>query len=257
MCHPEVPAGEPAPEVLTEEISVPATGGGEMPCHLALPETDPAAGVLVIGDVYGRSPFYEHLAARLATAGFAALVPDYFFREGPLPERTVEAAMERRSRLSERRARSDLDGAIDWLRDRTRTPSGARTGTVGCCMGGTLVLGLAASRQDLASVCYYGFPAGSRAATDALPPPLEVLDDIKGPLLGFWGDQDHGVGMDNVESLASGLRQRGVSFEHTVYPGLGHGFLARSNLEEGMDGYEEACDSWTRAIGFYREQLQA
>lgn len=256
MCHPEVPAGEPTPELVTEEVSVPATEGGEMPCLLTLPQADTHEGVLVIGDVYGRSPFYEHLAARLATAGFAALVPDYFFREGALPERTVEAAMERRSRLSERRALADLDAAIDWLRDRTRTTSRALTGTVGCCMGGTLVLGLAASRQDLASVCYYGFPAGSRSSTDGLRPPLELLDDISGPLLGFWGDQDQGVSMDDVESLASGLRQRGVSFEHIIYPGLGHGFLARSNLEEGMEGYEEACDSWTRAIAFYREHLQ-
>jgi carboxymethylenebutenolidase len=222
---------------------------------LALPENGSAAGVLVIADVYGRSPFYENLASRLATAGFAAILPDYFFREGPLSEVSVDAAMERRSRFSERRALSDLHATLDWLRNRTQAAVGALTGTVGCCMGGTLVLGLAATRKDLASVCYYGFPAGSGAGEDKLPPALELLDDIRGPLLGFWGDQDKGVGMHNVETLIGGLEKRRVPFDHTIYPGLGHGFLARSNLEEGMDGYAEACDSWTRAIGFYREHL--
>ncbi|MEA2507779.1 MAG: carboxymethylenebutenolidase [Actinomycetota bacterium] len=256
MCHPEVPAGQAIPEVAREEVSVSVPGGGEMPCLLALPENGSAAGVLVVADVYGRSPFYENLASRLATAGFAAILPDYFFREGALSEVSVEAAMERRSRFSERRALSDLHAAIDWLRSRSETTAGALTGTVGCCMGGTLVLGLAATRKDLASVCYYGFPAGSRAGDDNLPPPLKMLDEMSGPLLGFWGDQDEGVGMHNVEALIGGLEKRGVTVEHTIYPGLGHGFLARSNLEEGTDGYAEACDSWTRAIGFYREHLK-
>jgi carboxymethylenebutenolidase len=255
MCHPEVPVGHVTPNVVREEVSVPGTGGDEMPALLVMPEQETHSGVLVVADVYGRSPFYEDLAARLATAGFAALLPDYFFREGPLSNRSTEAAMARRAKLSERRSLTDLDAAIDWLRERIATPAGSDTGTVGCCMGGTLVLHLAASRTDLASVCYYGFPAGSKGAHDKLPPPLEALDEMNGPLLGFWGDQDAGVGMENVAALVAGLEQRGVSFEHTIYPGLGHGFLARSNLEPGNEGYEQACESWTTTIEFYRRWL--
>jgi carboxymethylenebutenolidase len=255
MCHPEVPAGHVIPEVAREEVSVPAAAGDEMPALFAAPEHRSHSGVLVIADIYGRSPFYEDLAARLATAGFAVLLPDYYFREGPMAERSVDAAMERRSKLSERRALEDLDCAIDWLRKRIGTPTIGLTGTVGCCIGGTLVLALAAKRTDLASVCYYGFPAGGRSGRDALPAPLQVLDDLTGPILGFWGDQDEGVGMQNVRALAEGLDQRDVDFEHKIYPGLGHGFLARSNLEPGNEGYDEACDSWTKTIEFYRQHL--
>jgi dienelactone hydrolase len=256
MCHPEVPPGHVTPEVAREEVFVPASGGDQMPALLVSPERDSHSGVLVIADVYGRSPFYEDLAARLATAGFVALLPEYFFREGPLQDRSTEAAMARRAKLSERRSLADLSAAIDWLRDHIRTPASAPTGTVGCCMGGTLVLHLAATRIDLASVCYYGFPAGSKGAKDKLPAPLEMLEKISGPILGFWGDQDQGVGMDNVAALVAGLEQRHVGFEHVIYPGLGHGFLARSNLEEGNAGYKEACDSWTRAIEFHRAHLE-
>ncbi|MDP9222578.1 MAG: dienelactone hydrolase family protein, partial [Actinomycetota bacterium] len=198
MCHPEVPAGQAAPEVEREEVAISAAGGATMPALLATPGHGSAPGVLVVADVYGRSPFYENLAARLATAGFSALLPDFFFREGPLPDRSIEAASARRSQLNERRALEDLNSAVDWLRARTRTEEAARTGTVGCCMGGTLVLDLATKRRDLATVCYYGFPAGSRAGENNLPAPLDVLDDMSGPILGFWGDQDEGVGMPNV-----------------------------------------------------------
>jgi carboxymethylenebutenolidase len=255
VCHPEVPPGHVPPDVTREEVAVSASGGDEMPALLCLPEHETHSGVLVVADVYGRSPFYEDLAARLATAGFAALLPEYFFRQGPLAERSVDAALQRRSRLSERRARDDLDTAIDWLRRRIGSSTSALTGTVGCCMGGTLVLGLAAKRTDLASVCYYGFPAGSRSGEETLPAALQVLDELSGPILGFWGDQDEGVGMQSVEALTEGLEQCGVEFERTIYPGLGHGFLARSSLEPGNEGYEQACDSWTRTVEFYRTRL--
>src|SRR5256885_13302347 len=138
MCHPEVPEGQPTPRVTTEEITIPATGGDSMPAMLALPEGGPAPAVLVICDVFGRSPFYESLAARIATAGFEALLPDFFFRVGPLAERTREAAFARRARLDERGTLDDLQAALRWLRERPG-PAG-RIGTVRFCIGGTLVL---------------------------------------------------------------------------------------------------------------------
>jgi carboxymethylenebutenolidase len=255
MCHPEVPAGEPTPDVERREVLVPVAGGEEMPALLTVPENGRGAGVLIVNDVFGRSPFYESLAARLATAGFHAVVPEFFFREGPLEERTMPAAMERRARLDENRTLRDLAATIDWL-GRQEGIAGERTGTIGFCMGGTMVLDLAAERDDVATVCFYGFPAGAHAPTDkSAPRPLDRLDDISGPILGFWGDQDANVGMDNVAALAKGLTDRGVDFEHTVYPGLGHGFLAASQLDPDHQAYEAACDAWTRTVDFYRTHL--
>ena|SRR6266516_2033353 len=92
MCHPEVPAGQRTPDVIREEVGVPLASGERMPALLARPEGGNGPPVLIINDIYGRSPFYEHLAARLATAGFTALCPEFFLRLGPLPERTREAA---------------------------------------------------------------------------------------------------------------------------------------------------------------------
>ena len=88
MCHPEIPAGQPVPDIRTREVTV-----ASMPSLLAEPEGEPRGAVLVINDVFGRSPFYENLARRLATAGFVALDPEYFFRQGPLAQPTREAAM--------------------------------------------------------------------------------------------------------------------------------------------------------------------
>jgi carboxymethylenebutenolidase len=253
MCHPEVPEGAPAPDVERIEVEIPLIGRQEkMPGMLARPRTAAGAGVLVIGDVFGRSPFYEDLAGRLALAGFAALLPEYFFREGPLPERTREHAMARRERLDQNQTLIDLEQAIDWLK--LQPFAGGRVGTIGFCMGGTFVLDLAARRDDLASVCYYGFPADGDPVKGP-PPPLTLTDQMSGPILGFWGDQDTGVGMDNVARLAAALDGRGVEFQHTIFPGLGHGFMAQSQLDPGHEAYQAACESWTQTVEFYRGHL--
>ena len=248
MCHPEVPAGAPLPNVHAEDVAIEVGDGARMPALLALPERTPAPAVLVINDVFGRAEFYEHLTRRLAQAGFVALDPEFFFREGPLPEPTREAAMARRPKLNEKRSLADLGAAIDWLRGR-RDVSG-RIGTIGFCMGGTFVLNLAAERDDLAaSVSYYGFPASS---TNDRPAPLNVAERMKGPILGHWGDQDTGVGMENVEKLRAMLQVRGVVHELHIYPGLGHGFLKAFLEDERSAGYAQACASWTRTLEFYR-----
>jgi carboxymethylenebutenolidase len=245
MCHPEVPEGIAAPDVRSEEATI-AVGDGAMPAFVALPQRTPAPAVLVVNDVFGRSPFYEHTARRLAQAGFVAATPEFFFREGPLPEPTRDAAMARAKRLDFSRSVDDMSAAIDWLRGRADTTDAV--GTIGFCMGGTIVLLLAARRTDIAaSVCYYGFPADTRTSAR----PIDLAAKMKGPILGLWGDQDTGVGMDNVSTLDRELTAAGVEHEFHIYPGLGHGFLKASLDDESTPGYRQACESWTRTITFY------
>lgn len=257
MCHPEVPAGHVTPHVTREAVQVPLASGESMPALLARPEGGSGPAVLVVSDIFGRSPFYEDLAARLATAGFNALLPDYFFRQGGLAQRDRALAVARRSKLDEQNSLRDLLAALDWLKG-ARGVVGDRLGTVGFCMGGTFVLNLAAERGDLATVCFYGFPAGATHQSPTLTPaPLTQVERMQGPMLAFWGDQDEGVGMPNVERFAREMQASGKLFEHVIYPGLGHGFLAQSGLDPDHEAYEKACDAWTRAIAFYRQHLGA
>src|SRR3989475_11253697 len=114
MSHPEVPEGTTPPNVRTAELTI-AVGGGAMPTLVAFPERARAPAVLVINDIFGRSPFYEHTSRRLAQAGFVAATPEVFFREGPLPEPTRDAAMARAERLDFSRLVADQSPALHWL----------------------------------------------------------------------------------------------------------------------------------------------
>src|SRR5207247_9399029 len=135
---------------------------------------------------------------------------------------------------------------VDWVGARDEV--NAAVGTIGFCMGGTQALLLAARRDDLAAtVSYYGFPADSR--TEASP--VDFAPKMHGPILGHWGDQDAGAGMENVEKLREALEAAGVGHEFHIYPGLGHGFLKASledsktpRSEERRVGRESATAGW-------------
>lgn len=256
MCHPEVPAGVKPPEVKTAEVRIDVEAGERMPALLALPDRTPAPGVVVVNDVFGRSPFYENLSRRLAQAGYVAVDPEFFFREGALPDQSREAATARSQRLDQQRTVRDLGAAIDWLKGRGEV-RGEKLGTIGFCMGGTLSLDLSIRGDVAATVSYYGFAARGGDSPTAPPKPLDLASKMKGRILGHWGDQDTGVGIENVEELRRRLVAAKVDHTFHLYPGLGHGFLKAFLEDESSPGYEHACTSWTRTLDFYREALLA
>ena len=251
MCHPEVPAGTPLPDVRTQEVTIEVGGGQHLPGLLALPEATPAAAVLLVNDVFGRVAFYEHLTRRIAQAGFVALDVEYFFREGAVPDGDREASMARAAKLDQKRTVEDLQQAIEWLRKRPDV-KGKRTGTIGFCMGGTLVLDLSTARADLATVAYYGFPARARPN---VPAPLDVAEKMHGPILGHFGTEDTGVGIENVRALGSKLEAAHIQHTFHEYEGLGHGFLKAFLDDETKPGYEQACTSWKGTLDFWRKEL--
>lgn len=247
MCHPE--PGTPFAEQSIDEINVSV---GATPATLYRAATGAGSGgVVLIHDVYGHQPFYRALGARLAAAGFTTLLPDLFYRQGPIPDRDRDAAFARRASFSEPDALSDLSAALAYLRGEEGL---ARIGAIGFCMGGSLVMLLAARESLDAGVVYYGFPVNRNRTPNAPYQPLDEAAEIKAPLLGFWGDGDAGVGMDNVAQMDAALTAQAKPHEFVIYPGLPHGFLT---FDPGAPHAVESQDSWDRTLRFLRDHLLA
>jgi carboxymethylenebutenolidase len=248
MCH-EGLAHEPLATngAVRERRFEVATDGTEFPVFVAEPEGLPRGRVIIIHDIYGANDFYHDLARRFAANGFSAFLPDLFIRQGPLPVESIEAARARGAELSYPQVLRDVGNLI------TTAGDGPPWGVVGFCMGGTLVMHLASSEDRLAAgVIYYGFPANPNITANRPTEPMRETSLVAIPLLGFWGDQDQGVGMHNVERYRSLLESAGKDFEFHIYPGRGHGFLT---FDENSPNYEASVDTWRRALAFYNERL--
>lgn len=254
MCHETCPHPiSGGTHLQDQDLTIQLGSGESLPLYLVLPEKTPAPTVLVIHDVYGAGPFYQDLALRLARAGFIAALPDLYFRQGPLPERTIDAARARSAHVMQHETLSDISSVLTWLRD--HGSSTGKIGTVGMCWGGSMVM-LAASRAPRpdASVAYYGFPVRERTENNQI---LALDDDevanVSSPMLAFWGDQDHGVGMENVAAYDNALAEHKKPHEFTVYPGIGHGFLTFDPEAAALD---QSRDAWERTLVFLSEHLE-
>lgn len=238
--------------VRSERIEVPVDDGA-LPCLRYEPESEVerARPVLLIPDIYGTVPFYRELSSRLAERGHPTVLMDPFWREGPLEERTREAAFDRRSRMDERRAIADASAALDSC---DLIYGEGVKGVLGFCLGGLFGFVLAARRTDLVTVSYYGFPEGVPAPVRvAAPRPVDLVDDMSGPVLAFWGEDDH-IEVDLMERFGEQMRSAGVDYESHIYERAGHGFL--QGLVENRPDSGAAQDSWRRTLGLFDASLR-
>jgi carboxymethylenebutenolidase len=234
---------------IQEQYFVVPTNDANLPIFEAMPSTARRGNVLIFHDIWGANPFYQDVARRLAAEGYAAYLPDFFVREGPLPTQTREAAFDRASRLSWPRMIADVQFAVTALLGRNE----GKIGSIGFCMGGTLVMLMATREPRIAAgVIYYGFPANPNPTENRPYEPLQEAEEVDQPLRGFWGDQDVGVGMDNVERYRQRLANAGKEHHFTIYPGLPHAFLT---FDPDKPYYVESVDSWVRTLSFYESKL--
>lgn len=237
-----------------EWLQLKLPGGASMPAYLARPRQAAIGAVLLAHDIFGMRAFYEGLAQRLAMAGFAALAPDFFFRQGRAADASVEAAVARRTRLDEPLALEDLAAALTWLRQ-SADYHGA-IGTLGFCMGGTFVLDLCAREPDLVTVSFYGFPVPQASLAMPPPRPLDLVRDMRGPILAVWGEHDNYVGVEHVQAFDRLGAEAGLDLEIQILPGLGHSFFTSETARDAAAA-QRARDAWQYALAFLHRHLQA
>lgn len=201
-----------------------------LPYFVAQPASPPPwPGVIVIHEGPGISPQLLRVCQRLAGEGYAAVVPDLFFRSGGTqagPYADLIAALDRDEILS------DLRGAMDHLREL----GAAKIGVTGFCMGGALTYRAAVS--DLDVQCAASF-YGARISQEKGQP--------KCPVLIFYGGDDEYIPPDEIAAV-----QQRHGGDVVVYPAAEHGFM-----RDGSDNFDEAAatDAWKRLLVFFNEHL--
>jgi carboxymethylenebutenolidase len=255
MCHQTCPKTVTGGAPIAETMATVSRDDGELPVLIAQPETTDGRlpGIVLIHDIWGANDFYRDLAHRLAAEGYVVALPNLFHRQGPLVEETREAAIARSAEASQDDHLADLEAITRALLKRSDTS--ASFGMMGFCLGGTLTF-LRSAREPApaAAVAFYGFPAKASTANA----PIRPLDEpevaaVNAPLLGIWGDQDSGVGMDTVRQYDEALERHGKPHNFIVLPGADHGFLT---FDESAPTFPASQEAWDQAIEFLATCLQ-
>lgn len=217
-----------------------SVNGGTVPGYLALPGATPAPAVIVIQEWWGLEPHIKDVADRFAREGYLALAPDLYHGEiATEPDEARKLSME----LDRDRAMAEIDAAARELLERPDV-RGDRVGVIGFCMGGGLAL-MTACRSDRigAAAVFYG-----RNLRD-----IAEVRDLACPLLGIYGEADHGIPPSEVERLRAELDAAGgKQFDLHIYPDAPHAFF---NDTRAAYRPQAAADAWQKTLAFFREHL--
>jgi carboxymethylenebutenolidase len=204
--------------------------------------------VVLIQHQYGVDTFMEEMTQRVAEAGFFAVTPDLYHRDGP---DCKDDGPTRRGRARDLNIIKDVAATVNYLRF-SKSADASRAAIIGFCMGGRVAFLMAAASKDFkAAVSWYG---GScfRPWGEA-PTPFERTAQVNCPIQGHFGETDQNPTLEDMAKIDAELKKYGKVHEFFVYKGAGHGFMDRQH----PDRYNAQADqeSWRRAMEFLKKQL--
>ena len=226
--------------------------GFQVPAYRAAPAGKTGLPVvLVIQEIFGVHAYIADVCRRLAHAGYLAIAPELYARQGDPAQYTDMAKLmaEVVAKVPDGQAMADLDGAVQWAT--AHGGDAARIGITGFCWGGRVTWLYAAHGPVKAGVAWYGRLVGSPSV---LTPkhPVEITAILKAPVLGLYGGQDGGIPLDTVDKMKAALAQGSAAAkasEFVVYPDAPHAFHAdyRPSYRQGP-----AEDGWKRALAWFK-----
>ena len=233
------------------EVKIPVKDG-EIPGYRAMPAAGgPFPTVLVIQEIFGVHEHIKDVCRRFAKVGYFAVAPALYAREGDVSTMTdiQEIISKVVSKVPEPRVAADLDAAVAWAKT-TGKANTARLGVTGFCWGGRQVWLYAEHNPAVkAAVAWYG-PL-QRPKTDNTPAnPIDLVKDLKVPVLGLYGAADAGIPVAQVDELRAALKTAGKNSEIVVYPDTPHGFHADYRPSYRA---EQAKDGWNRLQAWFKD----
>ena len=234
--------------------------GFKVPAFYAAPtgKTDLPV-ILVIQEIFGVHEYIADTARRFAKAGYLAIAPELYARQGD-PTKYGEMAKlmaEVVSKVPDEQVMADLDGAVKWAG--ANGGNVKKVGITGFCWGGRITwLYAEQSKNVKAGVAWYGRLVGT---SSPLTPkhPLDLAANLKAPVLGLYGGQDGGIPLTTVNQMKDALADAGSkgnaaakASEFVVYPAAPHAFHAdyrpSYRKEAADDGFKRAL-AWFKANG--------
>jgi carboxymethylenebutenolidase len=233
--------------------------GFKVPVYFAAPvgKTDLPI-VLVVHEIFGVHEYIADTARRFARAGFMAVAPELFARQGD-PSVYGEIAKlqaEIVSKVPDAQVMADLDGAVRWAS--ANGGSAQKVGITGFCWGGRVVWLYSQLRPIRAGVAWYGRLVGT--STPNTPThPVQGAAEMKAPVLGLYGSADTGIPVATVDQMKQALAEAGAKGNQAaarstfvVYPDAPHAFhadyRATYRKDPAEDGFRRALD-WFRSHG--------
>jgi len=232
------------------EVKIPVTDG-TIPAYRAMPDKGgPFPTVLVVQEVFGVHEHIQDLCRRLAKAGYYAIAPDLYARQGdPSKISDVQELIKTIvSKVPDAQVMSDLDATEAYAKSTGKADT-AKLAVTGFCWGGRIVWLYSAHNPALkAATAWYGVI--DRPRTELQPKyPIDLAADLKAPVLGLYGAADQAIPVETVEKMKEACKAANKTCEIVIYPDTPHGFNADYRPSYRA---EAAKDGWAKMLAWFK-----
>ena len=238
-----VALAEPAVPVAGKDVTYATVDGQPISGYLAQPEDsigEALPAIIAIHEWWGLNDNIKATTRRLAGEGYTVLALDLY--GGKVAEDPAEAKELMRSVLDNPvPAQDNIFQAAQFLTGENNAPA---IGSIGWCFGGnwSLRTGLLLPNLDAMAI-YYG--------QLILAP--EALDGLDMPVIGFFGEDDSSIPVEDVKNFEEILTNLGKPVDINLYPGVGHAFANPSGQNYNPEAAE---DAWQKTTAFFAKYLQ-
>ena len=233
-------------EIRTEE--------GTLPIHVFTPDGQtPKSAILFYMDGLGIRQALLDMAARMASHGYAVLLPNLYYRAGqtdPIdPMKDRDRMMQLVMSVTNAGTMNDTGHLLRFL-DTQPGLSGAKVACVGYCMGGALSLTAVGTYTDRITAA--ASLHGARLATDAPDSPHLLAPRMKGEVYVGVSEIDPYLAEGETARLETALKDADANAMVEIYPGVQHGFTV-----PGIPIYDRDASEhhWDRILGLFGRNL--
>ena len=230
------------------DITIAAQGGGSFSAYLAMPSKTPAAGLVLIQEIFGVNKVMRDLADNFASQGYIVACPDLFWRIEPGVQITdkSQAEWDKAFALMNKflpdfaKGVGDIQSTISHIRGMKECTG--KVGTVGYCLGGSLAYATSFFTDSDASVGYY---------------PVQIDDflgqvpNIKKPLMLHIAENDGFCPAESQKKIRDALATNKLCTSHT-YSGVDHAFARIGGANYNDAAAKQAND---RTSAFFKQHL--
>ena len=234
----------------TGVVQVP-TGNGSIPAYFAMPENGQNLSVVLVAhEIFGVHEHIKDVCRRLAKAGYYAIAPELFVRQGDVSTIADIQNIQKNvtSKVPDAQVMSDLDACVAFAAQ-NKAVNPQKLAITGFCWGGRITwLYAAHSPRVKAGGAWYGRLEG--AVSELTPThPLDVVRQINAPILGLYGGADTGIPLTSVALMQASLQAVGKPSKIIIYPDTPHAFNA-----DYRPSYREAAakDAWGQLMQWFK-----
>jgi carboxymethylenebutenolidase len=232
------------PDILTHNVEYQGKAGSVL-AYLARPvKAGKYPGIIVIHENQGLTDHIRDIARRLAKERYVALAPDFLSRQGGTMKANPKGGglSNMRELAPWQTVAEDVESGFTYLNVLPDVRADKHA-LIGFCWGGEMTFAAATKIKTLdAVIVFYG----------RSPNPLELVKDIRAPVMAHYGEKDEGINK-GIDETVTAMRKFNKVYDYKIYSGAQHAF----NNDANPSRYhaEAAKEFWDRTLTFLKKTL--